>query len=128
MDTKPLEDKIADLTVTLALRNDEIEDLKKQVKSFELLKQAIGAPGDVVNKARLFDEDVRTEGEISVAKIIKVLVSFTRKVENGVGRHPKDRFRGFNRGVKPASEATVDRDTSEEETSFRGEDTSSATT
>ena len=34
VDTKPLKDKIADLTVTVALRNDEIEDLKKQVKSF----------------------------------------------------------------------------------------------
>ena len=38
VDTIPLEDKIAILTVILALRNDEIEDLMKQVKSFELLK------------------------------------------------------------------------------------------
>ena len=29
VDTKPLENKIADLTVELAVRNDEIEDLKK---------------------------------------------------------------------------------------------------
>ena len=55
------------------------------MKSFELLKQVIGAPGDVVNKARLFDEDVKTEGEISAAKIIKVLVSFTWKVETALG-------------------------------------------
>ena len=52
VDTKPLEDKIVDLTVTLAVRNDEVEDIRKQVKSFELLKQAIGVPGDVINKAQ----------------------------------------------------------------------------
>ena len=51
VDTKSLKDKIADLLATVALGNDEIEDLRKQVKSFELLKQAIGAPGDVINKA-----------------------------------------------------------------------------
>ena len=85
MDTKPLENKITDFTVELAVRNNEVEDLRKQVKSFELLKHAIGAPRDVVNKARLFDEDVKTEGEISAAKIIKVLVSFTRKVETALG-------------------------------------------
>ena len=38
VDTKPLENKITDLIVELAVRNNEIEDLRKQVKSFELLK------------------------------------------------------------------------------------------
>ena len=54
------------------------------MQSFELLKQAIGAPRDIINKAWLFDKDVKTEGEISTAKIIKVLVSFTRKVETAL--------------------------------------------
>ena len=85
VDTKLLENKIVDLTVELAVRNNEIEDLRKQVKNFELLKEAIGTPGDVVNKARFFDEDAKTEGEISAAKIIKVLVPFTRKVETALG-------------------------------------------
>ena len=58
MDTKPLENKIADLTVELVVRNDEIEDLKKQMKSLERIKEAVGAPGDIFNKARLFDEDI----------------------------------------------------------------------
>ena len=51
VDTKPLEDRISDLTVELAVRNNEVEDLWKQEKSFELLKKAIGEPGDFVNKA-----------------------------------------------------------------------------
>ena len=33
VDTKSLENKVADLTVELAVRNDKIEDLKKQIKS-----------------------------------------------------------------------------------------------
>ena len=84
MDTKPLENKVADLTVELAVRNDEIEDLKRQVKSLERIKEVVGTPRDVFNKARLFDEDIKIEGEVSAAKIIKVLVSFTRKVETAL--------------------------------------------
>ena len=84
VDTKPLENKIADLTVEMAMRNDKIEDLKKQVKSLERIKEAVGALGDVFNKARLFDEDIKTKGEVCAAKIIKVLVSFTRKMETAL--------------------------------------------
>ena len=47
------------------------------MKCFDLLQQAIGAPGDVFNKARLFNEDVKLDGEVSVNKVIKVLVTFT---------------------------------------------------
>ena len=54
------------------------------MKNFDILKKAIGEPGDVVNKARLFDEDVKLDGEVSTAKVIKVLVTFTRKVETAL--------------------------------------------
>ena len=84
MDTKSLENKVADLTMELVVRNDEIEDLKKQVKSLERIKEAIGVPGDVFNKARLFEKDIKTEGEVSAAKIIKVLVTFTHKMETAL--------------------------------------------
>ena len=50
----------------------------------EILKKAIGALGDIVNNVRLFDEDIKTEGEVSAAKIIKVLVTFTRKMETAL--------------------------------------------
>ena len=66
------------------MRNDELEDLRKQLRSFDILKKAIGEPGNVVNKARLFDEDVRLDGEVSTAKVIKVLVTFTQKVETAL--------------------------------------------
>ena len=81
VETKSLENRIADLRVELAVQSNEIEDLWKQVKSFELLKKAIGEPGNVINKARLFNEDVKLDAEVSAAKVIKVLVTFTWKVE-----------------------------------------------
>ena len=84
VDTKPLENKISDLRVELAVQKDKVEGLRKQLKSFEILKKAIGEPGDVVNKARLFDEDVKLDGEVSAAKVIKVLVTFTRKMETAL--------------------------------------------
>ena len=84
MGTKSLENKVVDLTIELVVRNDKIEDLKKQVKSLERIKEAIGTPGDVFNKACLFDEDIKTKGEVSVAKIIKVLVTFTWKIETAL--------------------------------------------
>ena len=34
-----------------------------------------------MNKARLFDNDIKTEGEVSTAKIIPILVSFTMEME-----------------------------------------------
>ena len=84
VDTKSLESKITDLQIELAVRNDELEDLRKQLRSFDILKKAIREPGDVVNKARLFDKDVKLDGEVSAAKVIKVLVTFTRKVETAL--------------------------------------------
>ena len=84
VDTKSRENKVADITVELVVRNDQIEDLKKQVKSLEEIKDAVEAPGDVFNKARLFDEDIKTKGEVSAAKIIKVLVTFTWKMETAL--------------------------------------------
>ena len=37
--------------------------------------------GDILNKACLFDNDVKTEGQLSTAKIILILVNFGRKME-----------------------------------------------
>ena len=84
VDTTLLENRIADLKVELASRNDEVENLKKQLRCLERIKEVVGAPGDIFNKACLFDEDIKTEGEVSVAKIVKVLVTFTRKMEIAV--------------------------------------------
>ena len=72
---------MANLKVGLAMRKDEIRELKVRVESLEQIKEVVGTPGDVLNKARLFDNDIKTEGEVSASKIVQVLVTFIRKME-----------------------------------------------
>ena len=43
--------------------------------------EVVGNPEDILNKARLFDNNVKAGEEVSAAKIIKVLVSFTMKMD-----------------------------------------------
>ena len=76
-----MEKEVADLKVELALRKDEINELKVKTRCLERIKEVVGAPKDVLNKARLFNEDSKIEGEMSVAKIVKVLVTFIWKME-----------------------------------------------
>ena len=83
-DAKALELEITDLKGRILVNHDEIEELRNKVKSYDLLQNAIGAPGDVVNKARLFDENIRTDGRVSTSKITKVLVTFTRKMDEAL--------------------------------------------
>ena len=80
-DTKSLEKEVTDLKIELALWKDEINKLKVKIRFLEQIKEVVGAPSDVLNKGRFFDEDIKTKGEVSTAKIIKVLVTFTRKLE-----------------------------------------------
>ena len=47
----------------------------------EKIQEVIGTPKDVLNKARLFDQDVKTGGEVLATKIVKVLVSFSMKMD-----------------------------------------------
>ena len=51
------------------------------MKSLEKIREVIGTPRDMLNKARLFDDNIKTGGEISAAKIIKVLVSSSMKMD-----------------------------------------------
>ena len=54
----------------------------------EKIREVIGTPRDVLNKARLFDDDVKTR-EVSAAKIVKVLVSFSMKMDTILGEMQK---------------------------------------
>ena len=55
--------------------------MQVQVKGLEKIREVIGTLGDVLNKARFFDEDVKTGGKVLAAKIVKVLVSFSMKMD-----------------------------------------------
>ena len=73
--------EVADLKVELALQKDKIRELKIKTESLERIREVAGTLGDVLNKARLFDNDIKMEGKIAATKIIPILVVFTRKME-----------------------------------------------
>ena len=73
---------VADLTQEVKVKSDEIRGMKSRTReSLERIQSFIGNSGDVVNKARLFDNDIRTGGHPFAPKIIAVLVEFGRKME-----------------------------------------------
>ena len=76
-----LRSQVADLKVELALKNEEIHQLRAQMESLEQIREVVGTPAYVMNKVRLFDNDVKTKRQLSAAKIIPILVSFTMKME-----------------------------------------------
>ena len=54
--------RVAELKVELALKDEEIRQLKKQhTRSLERIQEVIGNPSNVLNKACLFDNQVKAE-------------------------------------------------------------------
>ena len=74
--------QVANFKVELAIKNKEIHQLQVQSKEgLDRIWEFIGNLGDVVNKAYLFDNEVKTEGQLSAPKIITILVNFGCKME-----------------------------------------------
>ena len=85
-----LSSQVQELKVTLALKKDKIRVLKEQhAESFGWIREAIGYSGDIVNKAHLFDNEVKTEGHLSAQKIITILVKYGHKMEATLGEMRK---------------------------------------
>ena len=76
-----LKSQVADLKVKLAMKNEEIHQLRIQTEGLERIWEIVGNLGDILNKAHLFDNDIKTKGQLSTAKIIPILVGFTLKME-----------------------------------------------
>ena len=72
---------MAELKVELERKNEEIRQLRVQTESLERIREVEGTPRDVLNKAHFFNNDIKTKGQVSVAKIIPILVSFIMKME-----------------------------------------------
>ena len=73
---------VADLKVELAMKNEEIRQLQEQKKEgLDRIREFIGNAGDVLNKVRVFDNDIKTEVQLSAPKIITILVNFRHKME-----------------------------------------------
>ena len=85
-----LSSQVQELKVGLALKDEEIRELKgHQAENLGRIWEVIGNPGEVVNKAHLFDNDVKTEDKLSAQKIITILVKFEHKIEATLGEMRK---------------------------------------
>ena len=76
-----LRSQVADLKVEPAMKNEEIYQLWVQMESLERIREVVETLGDVLNKAHLFDNDIKIEGQLLAAKIISILVNFMWKME-----------------------------------------------
>ena len=64
--------------------------LQVQLKEgLDRIPKFIGNPGDVVNKAHLFDNDIKTRGQLSLPKIITILVEFGCRMEGTLAEMQK---------------------------------------
>ena len=68
--------------MALAKKDEEICQLKEQKKEgLDWIREVIGNRGDLVNKAHLFDNHIKTEMLLSLSKVIAILMSFGSKME-----------------------------------------------
>ena len=77
--------RIGDLQTTVKMQDEQIQQLKAMAEAIEQIREFIGYKGDVVNKAHLFDNEVKTEDHLSVQKILTILVKYGYKVEETLG-------------------------------------------
>ena len=85
-----LADQVADHEVEIAKKDEEIRQLHTQSKEgLDRIRNFIGNPGDIVNKAQLFDNEIKSEWQLLTSKIVNVLVEFVRKREATLVEMPK---------------------------------------
>ena len=78
--------RMVDLRMELVKKEKEIRQLKEQSKEgLERIQVFMGNPGDCMNKAHFFDNDIKAEVQLSLPKLIAILVSFGHKMEAILG-------------------------------------------
>ena len=73
--------QISDLQVTVKAQDKEIRRLKAKTKEIKQIQEFISHTGDIVTKAHLFNNEVKTEDHLSAQKIITVLMKYRHKME-----------------------------------------------
>ena len=69
-----------DLKETMKDHHEAVDKLNVAHQFNQKLEEYVGNSGDVVNKARLFDENL-TKNPVSTKKVIPILVDFAEKME-----------------------------------------------
>ena len=76
-----LSSRMAEIRMEMVKKDKEIRQLKVQTESLERIRKVVGNLSNVLNKVSLFNNDIKTEGQLSTAKIIPILVNFACKME-----------------------------------------------
>ena len=83
---KKLQLEVDQLKVALALKEDEVKDLKVQkTEALKEIQEIVGHPGNTLNKAKLFDNYINKEVKIMLSKVITILYNFHKKMEAVLG-------------------------------------------
>ena len=83
---KKLQLEVDQLKVVLALKEDEVKDLKAQkTEALKEIQEIVGHPSDFLNKAKLFDNYINKEVKITLSKVIAILHGFHKKMEAVLG-------------------------------------------
>ena len=77
--------RIEDLQTTVKTQDEQIQQLKTRAEAIEHIREFIGNTEDMVNKAYLFDNEVKAEDHLSVQKILTVLVKYGYKMKETMG-------------------------------------------
>ena len=83
---KKLQSEVDQLKVVLALKDDEVKDLKAQkMEALKEVREIVGHHGNILNKAKLFDDYINKEVKITLRKVIAILYGFYKKMEAVLG-------------------------------------------
>jgi hypothetical protein len=71
------------MTQELSQKNEEIRKYHaEQVVVFSRIRELVGHPGEIVNKARLYDQLVESEEPVSARQTIPILMKYSRMMNN----------------------------------------------
>ena len=100
--------QVNDLQVMVKAQDEEIRRLWAMTEGVERIQEFIEHTGDVVTKAHLFDNEIKTEDHLSAQKIITVLVKYGHKMEATLGEMRKLLPRPSAAGTsQPSAQAAV---------------------
>ena len=78
---------MTDMSAELAVKSEEVRQFHAdQEYVLNQIRYLVGQPGDVVNKARLFDDDFRRHnGEAHAKKIVKIMCRYDTAMTKTLG-------------------------------------------
>ena len=87
---RKLRQEVDELKIALALKKDEVKNFKAlRVEALKEIREIVGHPGNILNKAKLFDEYINKEVKITMPKVIAIMHGFHKKMEAVLGEIQK---------------------------------------